>query len=317
MALLRLRYLITLLFCCIVAGVNAQNSFKLVPLGVLGGADESNLSAYMLAPKGSDNYICLDAGTLHAGIQKAIENKAFNAPAEHVLRQYIKGYFISHSHLDHLSGLILNSPDDSAKTIYGFADCLKTFQTHYFTWASWANFADAGETPQLKKYHYEVLNPGEEVPIKNTEMSVKAFPLSHSNLTSTAFLVRSKDSYMLYLGDTGPDAIEKSTNMHRLWEAIAPLIKNKSLKAIMIETSFPDEQPDKTLFGHFTPKWLMSEFANLSALTGPDALKGFNVIITHLKLPQTNIVKIKQQLFDENLLKLHLIFPEQGKAMAF
>lgn len=313
---MRVRYFISLFFCLALTSAKAQHSFNLVPLGVLGGADESNLSAYMLAPKGSNNYICLDAGTLHAGIDKAVANKLFNVPAEHVLRQYIKGYFISHAHLDHLSGLILNSPDDSTKSIYGFADCLKTIETHYFTWKSWANFADAGEAPVLKKYHYEVLNPGEEIPIKNTEMTVKAFPLSHSNLTSTAFLVKSQNSYVLYLGDTGPDAIEKSTNMHKLWEAIAPLIKNKSLKAIMIETSFSDEQPDKSLFGHFTPKWLMSEFADLETQTGVGGLKGFNVIITHLKLPKNNIIKIKQQLNAENKLQMHLIYPKQGDAIS-
>lgn len=279
----------------------------------MGGADESNLSAYMLAPIGSNNYICLDAGTLHAGINKAIEKKSFIVHQQQVLRQYIKGYCISHSHLDHLAGLIINSPDDTAKTIYGFADCLKTIETHYFTWASWANFGDAGDAPLLKKYHYEALTPGNEIPLKNTEMMVKAFPLSHSNLTSTAFLVRKDNSYILYLGDTGPDAIEKSDNMHKLWKAIAPLIKSKSLKAIMIESSFPDDQPDKSLFGHFTPHWLMDEFAGLNELTG--TLKGLNVIITHLKPPQTNITKIKQQLNTENKLQLHLIFPEQGKAI--
>src|SRR5579871_6633211 len=137
----------------------AQN-FRIVPLGVKGGIDESNLSAYMIAPKGSNNYVCLDAGTLHDGIEKAVENKVFNIPAEQVLRRYIKGYLISHSHLDHLAGLIINSPDDTAKTIYAFADCIETFKTRYFTWKSWANFADEGETPQLKKYHYKVLEPG-------------------------------------------------------------------------------------------------------------------------------------------------------------
>src|ERR1700760_1381844 len=79
-----------------------KNVFRLVPLGVKGGIDESNLSAYMLAPQGSNNYVCLDAGTLHYGIEKAVENKVFTVPAEVVLRRYIKGYFISHAHLDHI-----------------------------------------------------------------------------------------------------------------------------------------------------------------------------------------------------------------------
>jgi len=290
-------------------------SFRIVPLGVLGGIDESNLSAYMIAAEGTNNYVCMDAGTLHYGIQQAVDNKVFPIPTTQVLRQYIKGYCISHAHLDHVAGLIINSPEDTAKNIYGLASTIQTIKTHYFTWDSWANFADDGDAPALKKYHYQILKPDSIASIKNTGISVQAFPLSHSNLTSTAFLVNSNDNYILYLGDTGADDIEKSHNLHKLWEAIAPLIKSKKLKAIMIEASFPDEQPDKTLFGHLTPHWLMAEMDDLATLTGTDALKGFNVIITHLKPPQTSIYKIKLQLFNENKLHLNLIYPKQGEAI--
>ncbi|MDB5141881.1 MAG: 3,5-cyclic-nucleotide phosphodiesterase [Mucilaginibacter sp.] len=300
-----------------VLGQHSQSAFRIVPLGVKGGIDESNLSAYMLAPAHSSNYVCLDAGTLHFGIEKAVANKVFTVTAEVVLKKYIKGYLISHSHLDHLAGLIINSPDDSAKNIYAFADCIETFKTHYFTWKSWADFADEGETPQLKKYHYKVLNPGEETPIANTEMTVKAFPLSHSNLTSTAFLVRNNNNYILYLGDTGPDEIEKSHNLELLWQAITPLIQEKKLKAIMIEVSFPDEQSDKTLFGHLTPHWLMKEMDELEKLSGPGTLKGFNIVATHVKPPQSSIERIKKQMAAENKLQLNLIYPQQGKALNF
>jgi 3',5'-cyclic-nucleotide phosphodiesterase len=296
---------------------NNGSAFRLVPLGVLGGIDESNLSAYMLAAQGTDKYICLDAGTLHYGIQKAIENKTFNVSSDKVLRQYIKGYFISHAHLDHISGLIINSPEDSTKNIYGLASTLETIKTHYFTWESWANFADQGEAPALKKYHYQALNPGTETAIENTSLKVQAFPLSHSNLTSTAFLVRSNDAYVLYLGDTGADEIEKSTNLQNLWQAIAPLIKSKKLKAILIEVSFPDEQPDKTLFGHLTPHWLMAEMGKLATLTGTAEIKGLNIVVTHLKPPASSISKIKTQLKMANNLHLNLVYPEQGKALNF
>jgi cAMP phosphodiesterase len=309
-------YFLVFLFLSIpVFAQQPGKAFRIVPLGVKGGIDESNLSAYMLAPAQSNNYVCLDAGTLHYGIEKAVANKVFNVPAEVVLKRYIKGYLISHSHLDHLAGLIINSPDDSAKTIYAFAGCVETFKTHYFTWKSWANFADEGETPQLKKYHYQVLQPGEETPITNTEMEVKAFPLSHSNLASTAFLVRNNDNYLLYLGDTGPDEIEKGHNLNLLWQAIAPLVKEKKLKAIMIEVSFPDEQPDKTLFGHLTPHWLMKEMDELEKLTGQGTLNGFNIVVTHVKPPQSSIERIKKQLAAENKLQLNLIYPQQGTAL--
>nr|WP_295931259.1 hypothetical protein [uncultured Dyadobacter sp.] len=49
----------------------AQEGFKVVPLGVKGGTMDGNLSAYMLAPAGSDAYVCLDAGTVSNGIEKA------------------------------------------------------------------------------------------------------------------------------------------------------------------------------------------------------------------------------------------------------
>ncbi|PWK79794.1 3',5'-cyclic-nucleotide phosphodiesterase [Mucilaginibacter oryzae] len=291
--------------------------FRVVPLGVLGGIDESNLSAYMVAPGGSNNYICLDAGTLHYGIEKAVSNKSFNTDGATVLKQYIKAYLISHSHLDHIAGLIINSPEDSSKNIYAFNDCIETIKSRYFTWKSWANFGDQGEAPTLKKYHYKVLEPGAETPIENTKLKVTAFPLAHSNLTSTAFLVNNNDNYLLYLGDTGPDEIEKSDHMQNLWQAIAPLVKGKKLKAILIEVSFPNEQPDKTLFGHLTPKWLMAEIDKLGALAGTENIKGLNIVVTHLKPPAANISKIKIQLKAANKLQVNLIYPQQGKALNF
>ena len=108
---------ILLSICCSVC--QSEPVFKVIPLGVKGGSDESNLSAYALAVNGTDAYVCLDAGTLHYGIKQAIIAKLLNGTVSEVLQNDLKGYLISHPHLDHVAGLILNSPDDSPKAIYG------------------------------------------------------------------------------------------------------------------------------------------------------------------------------------------------------
>ncbi len=292
-----------------------SQSFEIVPLGIRGGSEEDNLSAYMLAPVHSQDYICLDAGTLHAGINKAIESRTFNVPATVVMKQYIKAYFISHGHLDHLAGMIINSPDDTAKNIYGFSYVLDILKEKYFSWRSWANFADQGETPALKKYHYVALDSIHEIPIANTSMYVQAYKLAHSSpYQSSAFLIRNNNSYILYLGDTGADTVEHSARLTELWRAVAPLIDENKRKGIFIETSFPDEQPDKLLFGHLTPRLLMYEMHKLKGLCNrKNALEGLPVIVTHMKPAGNNTQKIAQQLNENNELHLRLIFPEQGK----
>lgn len=291
-----------------------KSSFQVVPLGVKGGIDEKNLSAYLLAASDTKDFICLDAGTVNAGIEKAIEKKVFKVSTSEVLRKYIKGYLISHAHLDHVSGLIINSPADSSKTVYATNKCMEMMENHYFNDQTWANFGDKGAGFPLKKYHFQTLNPTEETPVSNTKMTVKAFPLSHVNpFESTAFLIKNGESYALYLGDTGTDSVEKSDKLKTLWTAVAPLVQNKQLKGIFIEVSFPNEQPDQFLFGHLTPNYLMKELHILEDLAGKDSLKNFKIIITHLKPPAKNIAKIKEQLKNQNDLGVKIIYPEQGK----
>lgn len=292
--------------------------FTVVPLGVRGGLDESNLSSYLVAAAGGKDYICLDAGTLYSGIRKAIENGTFPPPVSTVLRSRIKDYFISHPHLDHVAGLILNSPDDTAKNIYGLPSCLKVLQDKYFSWQSWANFGDRGETPQLKKYHYVTMEPGEELTADHTPLHVQAFSLSHGNpYESTAFLVRNGDAYLLYFGDTGADSVEDTDKLQKVWEAVSPLIKAHKLKAIFIEVSFPNEQPIKLLFGHLTPALLQRELAALATLTGRTTLKDLPVVITHRKPGGDQEERIRRQLLAHNSLGVKLIFPEQGRRLNF
>ena len=288
-------------------------AFKVIPLGVRGGLDESNLSAYLLAAGGSDEFICLDAGTIRSGIEKAISNGLFKGTPDAVIRQNIKGYCISHGHLDHLSGLILNSPNDSNKFIYGLPSVIKVLKDKYFTWSSWANFANEGDIPALGKYQYVYLTPGKDTALANTGLNITAYPLSHGNpYQSTAFLIQNKDKYLIYLGDTGADTVEHSNKLHNLWQTIAGLVQQKKLTAIFIEVSFKDEVPDKSLFGHLNSRLLMKEMNDLNKLSGNN-LRSVQLFITHMKPCQDCEERIKQELQQENNLHLQLVFPQQGQ----
>lgn len=72
------RSIFSILFglCCSVC--QSHPVFKVIPLGVRGGNDESNLSAYALAVTGTNAYVCLDAGTLYYGIREAISAEQSN-----------------------------------------------------------------------------------------------------------------------------------------------------------------------------------------------------------------------------------------------
>ncbi|WP_336516819.1 3',5'-cyclic-nucleotide phosphodiesterase [Pollutibacter soli] len=313
----RFSFLFLLSFPVLSVALYAQNSkpvFTVIPLGVKGGGDESNLSSYLVAPAGDSNFICLDAGTVRAGIQYAIKKGIFKATPDYVLQNSIRAYFISHPHLDHLAGLVINSPDDNSKPIYGLSFCLSTLADKYFSWKSWANFTDRGESPQLKKYTLQEMTIGDFYKIDKTSMQVAAFPLSHSTpQESTAFLVKHDDGYLLYLGDTGADSIEKSTRLSDLWKTVGPLVASKQLKAVFIEVSFSNDQKTEQLFGHLTPDLLMKELTRLADFSGGNAfLKHLPVVITHQKPGGDRERKIKAELHRANTSGVRLIFPEQA-----
>jgi 3',5'-cyclic-nucleotide phosphodiesterase len=297
---------------------SAQSAFTVLPLGVKGGLDESNLSAYLVSSAGSSNFICLDAGTVYSGLTVARKKGSIQKTEPVFLKENIKGYFISHGHLDHVAGLILNSPEDSKKPIYALPEVLDVFKVNYFTRNAWANFGSEGEAPILNKYRYVPLVPKAIISAEETDLKVQAFELSHVNpYKSTAFLVSNTAGALLYLGDTGADSIEKSTDLKNLWQEMAPLIRAKQLKAIFIEVSFPNSQADDQLFGHLNPRLFVKEMKVLASFTGIEALRGLSVVITHRKPSGIKEEQIKQEVVAENTLGLKLIFPQQGKIISF
>jgi 3',5'-cyclic-nucleotide phosphodiesterase len=302
------------------------SAFTAIVLGTSGGIDESDLTAILLSANGTHDFIALDAGTLYSSIGRAVQMGSLGnidgAPPSPglVIKSWIQAYLISHPHMDHVAGLTIVSPEDSPKPIFGLGTTLDALRDNLFNGALWANFTDEGPGA-LKRYHLARLKPGEAAPIAGTSLTVEAWPLSHGSMTSTAFLVRSEDADVLYLGDTGPDDIEKQGRLKALWTRIAPLIKVGRLRAIFLECSFPDPRADNALLGHLTPKWIAREMDALAALVDPkspaDALGSVTLVIMHIK-PTLDASATPRRLIETQLRPLEarlkkLIIPNSGQ----
>ena len=316
----------------VMATASEPTGFELVTLGETGGIKDGATTAFLLRSMAENNYVVLDAGTLVNGINVAVEKGAFNHlqdqqkasgianPVGYILKERVKGYMISHPHLDHVNGLIIVSPDDSKKPIYGLPSVTRSLTDTYFNWVAWPNFSTEGKKPTLGKYAYVHPTSNKALPVDGTELTVRAYPLSHAGMESTAFLLRDKyGKSVVYLGDVGPDAVEKSDKLQQLWQALAPEIKAGRLKGMVIETSFTNETPDHLLFGHLTPKWLLHELTVLESLAGKGSLKGLEVVVSHVKysLDKGDMVRdvIAGQLKDGNTLGVEFTIPDQGEVI--
>lgn len=312
----------------------AEPRFVWLPLGVEGGLNEANLSAYLIAPSGSADFACVDAGTLLAGLKIADQAGGFDGfelcedPALSregaILHHHVKAYLITHPYLDHVEGLVELSPNDSPKPIMSLPGVIEDIRSHIFNWRTWPNFGDSGEPPCLAQYAYTPLAEGELTPIPGTSMRVETYPLAHGPQTdSAAFLIESEEHYFLYMGDTGPDAVEGRATTKAVWRRIVPLLRDERLRTISIECSYTDARPDGQLFSHLTPAWLLRAFRQLAELVDPQhpqrALAGLTVLVAHIKphlgSGESTRQVVEAQLAAHNDLGLRFVLATQGQRL--
>ncbi|MCH9610944.1 MAG: hypothetical protein S4CHLAM81_02540 [Chlamydiales bacterium] len=303
-----------------------EPKFNVLTLGVTGGPRESDISGYMFYPiDNPDESFIVDAGTLINGIIVADERgnlKDFECPdgaltdVGEVFLKKIKGYFISHAHLDHISALVINSQVDGAhKFIAGTDKTIEDLKAHIFNNVIWPNYANEGAEPMIRQYDYVHLPLHQMVDLPNLSFKVECHKLAHPHeYASTAFLFEYKEEYLLYFGDTSPDALESEKHLIHVWKRIAPLIREGKFHGMLLECSVPDADSAQVVYGHLNPQLLMQEMHVLQEEVG-GSLAELKVIVTHRKeslLRQSAVAQIADQIRAANTLDIQFIFPMQG-----
>ena len=322
------------LVALLLAGYSAcsQAAFEVVALGVNGGLSGGNLTSYLIRSDKDARYVGLDAGSVLPGIEKGLEQGSFPdvtpekaaplTPQGYIFREQINSYFISHAHLDHVAGLILGSPEDIRKPLYTPANAANTLRTHYFNWKSWPNFSDSGGGERIGTYRINSPRFGQRFTLGLSGISGVIYPLGHAASDSAMLLMSRGSESFAYFGDTGSDATEKSKNLDVIWQVLGPLVAQKQLKGMIIETSYPDGTPASKLFGHLTPSLLLTELKHLEKYSGGEgSLRDLPVVISHIK-PSLEAGKapekeIKQQLEQGNTPGVKFVFMRQGERMTF
>jgi cAMP phosphodiesterase len=166
----------------------------------------------------------------------------------------VKDILISHSHLDHtctLPFLIDNnfSAPGFALRIYAIPEVIASMKNHLFNNHTWPDFTCLPNdlTPVLK-----LVEVAPEAPFQIGDLTIRAVHVSHI-VPTTGFILEDKGGAIAFSSDTGPT--------ERFWQVVNSV---KKLKAVITETSFPNELQDlANVSGHLTPRALDRELAKL------------------------------------------------------
>jgi cAMP phosphodiesterase len=181
-----------------------------------------------------NDVVMLDAGTITAALSLKGQTN-------------LSDIFISHPHLDHVKGILFLADNIigrikrpvNIRALPQVIDAIKKHLMNNLIWPDFTSIPDR-KNPVLA---YKPFRAGKE--LKVAGLKIKPIPMNHP-VPAVGFLVSDAKSSILYSADTGPSEL--------LWQVAR---RAKNLKAIIVDTSFPDEfDALAEVSGHFTPQQL-------------------------------------------------------------
>ena len=188
-----------------------------------------------------DDDILIDAGT---GVCRL--------SLEEILR--IRHIFLTHSHLDHLTGIPLMidsifSQIQTPVTIHARSETLAALQDHIFNWEIWPDFSvlPKADHPVMR---FEALAPGELWTLDGR--TIHAIPVNHV-VPAVGYRVESESGAFAFSGDT--------TTNNTFWDG---LNRFERLDILIVEAAFCDKDIDiARKSGHYCPLLLAADLPKL------------------------------------------------------
>lgn len=269
-----------------------------------------------------------------------LKKELTNYQISNILLNSIQGYLITHSHLDHVCSLVINSPAfKKMKRVYGIPSTIDSIEKNLFNDEIWPDLVSQNII-SLQNLEPEVRHKH----ISN-RYTFTAFELSHgmkcdgTQYLSTAYLINDvKEDYnILFFGDVESDIASGTYKNLNVWKHVSPLIVNDKLSTIIIECSTVDIPPP--FYGHLIPTHLINEclqlrkqcidYVNESSkmLSFDDIfyrdykeqpLNGLNMIIIHVKEtlddinPRKLILEKLKSLNSKHNLEIHFTIAFSG-----
>ncbi|TLS31014.1 hypothetical protein PpBr36_03728 [Pyricularia pennisetigena] len=164
-------------------------AIQVVVLGSGGGPEESNTTAFLVRSTstgwGKGSIVAVDAGVHLSAIKRILEDtqppglangelplphvlqegpfKGLELPfatpsanSSHIQRTLVDTYLITHPHLDHIAGFVINTaglPGSRPKRLAGLPNTIEAFKSHIFNNIIWPNLTDENNGAGLVTYN--------------------------------------------------------------------------------------------------------------------------------------------------------------------